>query len=351
MTATTCSTKWFFARSTPTCAAIVLGLDAAGKTTILYRLVRPNETVMTIPTIGFNVETVSVNGGTITLWDIGGCDQMRPLRRHYFGGMQGIVYVVDSADAGRVEEAGRELGGLAREVGEGEGSVPVVVLANKQDLPTALSLTEIQTALAPHIPPKTLWKVFPTTSTSPLTTDLDAPFHWLTTLITATSASPTTPPRTLPNHLQTLAEWLTRTDVPDAVFLTQLETFTLPNWDHYTHLRIAYVYLTTYGRQKGKDKIFASIETFIKNSGRTTAKTFSVTVTYFWLHMVDWALKTTPGASTSFHALLSLCPYLADGSLPLTYYTKERLYGSVESRTGFVVPDVRPLPNVVLSAK
>ena len=63
---------------------LVLGLDAAGKTTILYKL-KLNEQVTTIPTIGFNVEEVTpVKNVTFTMWDVGGQEKIRPLWRHYY---------------------------------------------------------------------------------------------------------------------------------------------------------------------------------------------------------------------------------------------------------------------------
>ena len=62
---------------------------SAGKTTILYK-VKLNENVCTIPTIGFNVETVSpTKGVTFTVWDVGGQDKIRPLWRHYFQNTEG----------------------------------------------------------------------------------------------------------------------------------------------------------------------------------------------------------------------------------------------------------------------
>ena len=62
---------------------------SAGKTTILYK-VKLNENVCTIPTIGFNVETVSpTKGVTFTVWDVGGQDKLRPLWRHYFQNTEG----------------------------------------------------------------------------------------------------------------------------------------------------------------------------------------------------------------------------------------------------------------------
>ena len=63
---------------------LLLGLDAAGKTTILYKL-KLNEQVTTIPTIGFNVEEVTpIKGVTFTMWDVGGQEKIRPLWRHYY---------------------------------------------------------------------------------------------------------------------------------------------------------------------------------------------------------------------------------------------------------------------------
>ncbi|KAL3873473.1 hypothetical protein ACJMK2_036586 [Sinanodonta woodiana] len=120
---------------------LMLGLDAAGKTTILYKI-KLNENVSTIPTIGFNVETVSpVKGLTFTVWDIGGQDKIRPLWRHYFQNVDGLIYVVDSNDKERITESRNELFGIC-DTDEMRG-VPVVVLANKQDLPGAMSVSEV----------------------------------------------------------------------------------------------------------------------------------------------------------------------------------------------------------------
>merc|ERR1712232_1217152 len=69
------------------------GLDAAGKTTILYKL-KLGKVVTTIPTIGINVETIDYGRFAFTTWDIGGRDKSRALWRHYFAGTQAIVFVV-----------------------------------------------------------------------------------------------------------------------------------------------------------------------------------------------------------------------------------------------------------------
>merc|ERR1711992_453620 len=87
---------------------LMVGLDAAGKTTILYKL-KLGEVVTTIPTIGFNVETVEYKNINFTVWDVGGQEKIRPLWRHYYEGTHGLVFVVDSNDRDRVEDAREEL--------------------------------------------------------------------------------------------------------------------------------------------------------------------------------------------------------------------------------------------------
>merc|ERR1719219_1986240 len=80
---------------------VMVGLDAAGKTTILYKL-KLSEVVTTIPTIGFNVETVEYKNINFTVWDVGGQDKIRPLWKHYYHNTQGIIFVVDSNDKERI---------------------------------------------------------------------------------------------------------------------------------------------------------------------------------------------------------------------------------------------------------
>ena len=124
---------------------LTLGLDGAGKTTFLYKL-RLNENVITIPTIGFNVENIKFKNLNFTIWDIGGQDKIRPLWRHYFYGTNAIIFIVDSADLERIDEASEELHKL---INEAElSNVPILIYANKQDLPKALSTAEITSRLS-----------------------------------------------------------------------------------------------------------------------------------------------------------------------------------------------------------
>merc|ERR1712224_260620 len=87
---------------------LMVGLDAAGKTTILYKM-KLGEVVNTIPTIGFNVETVEYKNISFNVWDVGGQDKIRLLWRHYYTNTQGLIYVVDSNDRERIEENREEL--------------------------------------------------------------------------------------------------------------------------------------------------------------------------------------------------------------------------------------------------
>jgi len=118
----------------------MVGLDAAGKTTILYKL-KLGEVVTTIPTIGFNVETVEYKNISFTVWDVGGQDKIRPLWRHYYANTQGIIFVVDSNDRDRTDNARDELNRMLSE-DELRESV-LLVFANKQDLPNAMKVQEI----------------------------------------------------------------------------------------------------------------------------------------------------------------------------------------------------------------
>lgn len=123
----------------------MLGLDAAGKTTILYKL-KLGQSVTTIPTVGFNVETVTYKNVKFNVWDVGGQDKIRPLWRHYYTGTQGLIFVVDCADRDRIDEARQE---LHRIINDREMKDAIILIfANKQDLPDAMKPVEIQEKLA-----------------------------------------------------------------------------------------------------------------------------------------------------------------------------------------------------------
>uniref|UniRef100_UPI00358FE372 ADP-ribosylation factor-like protein 4A n=1 Tax=Myxine glutinosa TaxID=7769 RepID=UPI00358FE372 len=141
----------------------IFGLDFAGKTSLLYRL-KLGENVRTLPTVGFNTErlqlqlTPSRQCVPFHFWDVGGQDKLRPLWRSYARGADALIFVVDSADPERFEEARAELLRVVRLPRAQE--VPLLVFANKQDLPQSvgavklekiLGLSEFGTGMAWHM--------------------------------------------------------------------------------------------------------------------------------------------------------------------------------------------------------
>ncbi|KAI3626541.1 hypothetical protein CBS9595_001902 [Malassezia furfur] len=141
----------------------MLGLDNSGKTTILYKL-KLHKSVSTIPTVGFNVETVTYKNTKFNIWDVGGQDKIRPLWRHYYTGTQGLVFVVDSRDRPRLDEARQELHRILSDR-EMRNSV-LLVLANKQDVAGAISPSELTDKLALNTLQDRTWFVQPCCATS-----------------------------------------------------------------------------------------------------------------------------------------------------------------------------------------
>lgn len=141
----------------------MVGLDAAGKTTILYKL-KLGEVVTTIPTIGFNVETVEYKNICFTVWDVGGQDKIRPLWRHYYQNTQGLIFVIDSNDRERMHESREE---LQRMLNEDElRDVVLLIFANKQDLPNAMTAAEITDKLGLPVVRNRNWFIQSTCATS-----------------------------------------------------------------------------------------------------------------------------------------------------------------------------------------
>ncbi|KAI6079932.1 ADP-ribosylation factor 5 [Aix galericulata] len=141
---------------------LMVGLDAAGKTTILYKL-KLGEIVTTIPTIGFNVETVEYKNICFTVWDVGGQDKIRPLWRHYFQNTQGLIFVVDSNDRERVQESADELQKMLQE--DELRDAVLLVFANKQDMPNAMAVSELTDKLGLQALRSRTWYVQATCAT------------------------------------------------------------------------------------------------------------------------------------------------------------------------------------------
>jgi len=142
---------------------LILGLDAAGKTAILYSLQLGEAIDYTVPTVGFNVEEIQVGKLLITMFDLGGQDKIRALWTHYYQQSDGIVFVVDSNDQDRFEQARSELHAvLSHKDNVGK---PLLVLANKQDLPYAVNREVITERLALNLIKSSDWYVIECSAT------------------------------------------------------------------------------------------------------------------------------------------------------------------------------------------
>lgn len=123
---------------------LMLGLDNAGKTTILKKFI--GEDINSIsPTLGFNIKTIEHRGFKMNIWDVGGQKSLRSYWRNYFESTDGLVWVVDSVDKRRLSDCVQELHQLLVE--ERLAGATLLVFANKQDMPGALSAEEIKEVL------------------------------------------------------------------------------------------------------------------------------------------------------------------------------------------------------------
>jgi len=153
---------------------IIVGLDGAGKTTILYKL-KLGEIRTTVPTIGFNVETVKYKNIFFKVWDIGGQEKTRCLWEHYYRDTKGVIFVIDSSDIEHIDNDCNEynhynqascydnirsrnnVGYYNEHCARDElqhmlnhpslNNCPVLILANKQDLSNSMSVKEISERL------------------------------------------------------------------------------------------------------------------------------------------------------------------------------------------------------------
>ena len=123
---------------------LMLGLDNSGKTTALKQLASEDVSSIT-PTQGFNIKSVQSAGFKLNVWDIGGQKHIRPYWKNYYANTDAIIYMVDSCDKRRFDEAAEELMGLLEE--DELAGVPTLCFANKQDMLGAATAAEIMKEL------------------------------------------------------------------------------------------------------------------------------------------------------------------------------------------------------------
>ncbi|XP_073350382.1 putative ADP-ribosylation factor-like protein 5C [Pagrus major] len=123
---------------------IVVGLDNAGKTTVLYQFLT-KEAVHTSPTIGSNVEQITVRNTHFLIWDIGGQENLRASWYSYYCNTEIVILVVDSTDRERLTLTKEELHRMLSH--EDLQNAAVLILANKQDVKGSLTAAEISQIL------------------------------------------------------------------------------------------------------------------------------------------------------------------------------------------------------------
>eukprot|EP00933_Yihiella_yeosuensis_P016665 TRINITY_DN1413_c0_g1_i3.p1 TRINITY_DN1413_c0_g1~~TRINITY_DN1413_c0_g1_i3.p1 ORF type:complete len:242 (-),score=37.39 TRINITY_DN1413_c0_g1_i3:88-813(-) len=144
---------------------VMLGLGCAGKSTILHKLAL-GEVEVSIPTIGMNIQSSFTRHGSslvsLTTHDVGGRSPMRPLWRHIYRELKphAVVFVVDSADKDFIENASYEIQKLLDV--EELNQLPLLILANKQDLPAAMPVEEVVDKLKLHAIRNRTWCIFGT---------------------------------------------------------------------------------------------------------------------------------------------------------------------------------------------
>ena len=110
---------------------VMIGLDAAGKTSILFQM-KLGELIQSIPTIGFNAETVEFKNYKLNIWDVASTDKIRIMWKHYYANAKGVIFVVDSSDITRIEVAREEFHRML--ASEDLKDAVFLILANKQDI-------------------------------------------------------------------------------------------------------------------------------------------------------------------------------------------------------------------------
>jgi len=124
---------------------LMLGLDDAGKTSILKSL-NGEDLSLISPTLGFNIKTLTFPPHyKLNIWDVGGQQTIRSYWRNYYEQTDGLIFVIDSAHQRRLTEVKQELQLLLKQ--EKLSGASLLVFANKQDLPGALSHQQIAEAL------------------------------------------------------------------------------------------------------------------------------------------------------------------------------------------------------------
>ena len=161
-----------------------LGLDYAGKTTLIRKVTTGQFSENTKRTLGLNVDEFTVSEGKsktndvkFISWDVGGQLTFRQaLWNSYMSGSMGIIFVIDSSDESRFDEAQEELWKYIIE-NPLVKDIPILILANKQDIPSSKNAGEIARALKLHTVTEQSYAIFPCSAKT--SSNMDNALEWL----------------------------------------------------------------------------------------------------------------------------------------------------------------------------
>ncbi|RSL95192.1 hypothetical protein CEP52_012208 [Fusarium oligoseptatum] len=346
--------RWLLGRG-PEHSGLILGNDASGKTTMLYKL-KLGEIVTTIPTIGFNVETLEYpDGGKITLWDVGGCDKIRPLIRHYMQPDRFLIFIQSCGDLDpdRIEFSLEYLRmGLAMMAEQ--GCRHMFILFNKQDL---LPPDE-RDSIVKGIRAQFEREINPYLGNHDIRI-LDYPG------LCATSGEQLYPAmeeiRQTIQQIKKPAQPDTKTQVAelekgpsdtelidrakkanaDAVdaesFWASFLDGSLSSWDHYTHLRAGFFALHDcfargFGLLECAGEFMAHLNRLRQGNPERFRNTAHKTMTIFWLHQIQIA-------AVNYQVNNKRDKFPDRGR----FYSKDVLF-TPEARENWHLPDLQPLP-------
>ncbi|KAG4945871.1 hypothetical protein AAZX31_15G099600 [Glycine max] len=126
---------------------LILGIDKAGKTTLLEKMKSVYSNIegippdRIIPTVGLNIGRIEVANSKLVFWDLGGQPGLRSIWEKYYEEAHAVIFVVDASCPSRFEDAKSALEKVLRH--EDLQGAPLLILANKQDIPEAVSADEL----------------------------------------------------------------------------------------------------------------------------------------------------------------------------------------------------------------
>jgi ADP-ribosylation factor protein 1 len=336
----------------------LLLLGGLGKTSFLYWN-KLKEVVKTIHTIGFNVETLEHNNVDYTIWDIGGCDKIRALTKYYYENTDATILFINTYNVDSIQYSMEIINSLIN-VYE-LPKIPTVFFFTHRDVPGCLDYKKVL-----DLTMNDILKI----NDRPYIIQLGCSFsnngeegghkeifRWIENELSKNPKQKVVNKQVIVNNSENKLKWMNVEEkfksIPISVsdnynddeFITLIENYQLQIWDHKTHLRLGFIVLKRDGRRKAVGVIMKMIDEFIKNSNRTNGKTFHLTMTYFWIHMLHFAIALN--AELDFEGILKVCPWLLNGRLFGNFYSDDLLLRNEECRKEFHPPDIMKLPDIL----